>query len=97
MKKINAKVKRTLWHDRKCLIKCKGGKVDLKYLQQFDKFCDEIDGDLIIEGLQDIPTEIEKLAQIEKIHGRLIVRNNTALQDLSYLPYLKTIYNPDTR
>ncbi|KAK5972872.1 hypothetical protein GCK32_012691 [Trichostrongylus colubriformis] len=52
MKKINAKVKRTLWHDRKCLIKCKGGKVDLKYLQQFDKFCDEIDGDLIIEGLQ---------------------------------------------
>ncbi|PIO54780.1 hypothetical protein TELCIR_23847, partial [Teladorsagia circumcincta] len=42
-----------------------------------------------------MPRNYEKLAQIEKINGRLIVSNNDGIPDLSFLPNLEEIYSSD--
>ncbi|CAJ0598865.1 unnamed protein product [Cylicocyclus nassatus] len=78
-----------------CLKSCRGGKVSDKYLANFGKHCNVIDGNLVISGLSKLPEQINKLEQVEKINGRLIVTNNTALKDLECLRNLKEINNKE--
>ncbi|KAK6057107.1 hypothetical protein COOONC_05380 [Cooperia oncophora] len=44
-----------------------------------------------------IPRDLEKLAQIERINGTIIVRKNTALPDMSFLENLEEITNSNKR
>ncbi|KAK5985872.1 hypothetical protein GCK32_006312 [Trichostrongylus colubriformis] len=50
--KIEAKVKTKLSWDERCLKRCAGGVIDAQYLKKFHRFCNIVDGDLIIEGLK---------------------------------------------
>ncbi|KAK6045043.1 hypothetical protein COOONC_17452 [Cooperia oncophora] len=45
----------------------------------------------------EIPPNMEKLAQIEKINGGLIVTKNTGVPDLSFLSNLKEILTSRNR
>ncbi|WKY12209.1 hypothetical protein Q1695_003638 [Nippostrongylus brasiliensis] len=96
---INRKIedyagKKLKW-SRECLKKCKGGRVSESFLSNLDPHCSEIEGDIEIKAIEDLPKGIEKLGQIETIKGRLIVKANSALPDLYVLSNLAEINNPD--
>ncbi|CAJ0598866.1 unnamed protein product [Cylicocyclus nassatus] len=91
LRKWNARVKFV----EDCLLSCPGGKVSRSYLESFDKRCNVVKGNLVISGLYKLPTNIDKLEQVEKIDGRLIVTNNRAVKDLSFLKNLREINNPE--
>ncbi|KAK5968040.1 hypothetical protein GCK32_001332 [Trichostrongylus colubriformis] len=74
--------------------KCRGGQIGAEYLDKIGDSCREIIGDLIIQGLTETPKDIARLAGVEKIHGRLVVKGNTAVKDLSFLTALREISNP---
>ncbi|VDO72915.1 unnamed protein product [Haemonchus placei] len=93
-KKIEAKLGSKISWDERCLTRCPGGSLNAKYLDDLDENCNVVSGDLVIEGLKDMPPHSDKLAQIEKISGRLVVKENSAVSDLSFLPYLKEIGSP---
>ncbi|KAK6009940.1 receptor L domain protein, partial [Ostertagia ostertagi] len=76
--------------------KCKGGKVSTRYLDQLGEFCTDIIGDLTVQGLKRSPRGIQKLEKIKTIKGRLVVKDNTAVKDLSFLSSLQEISNPAT-
>ncbi|KAK5973126.1 hypothetical protein GCK32_018346, partial [Trichostrongylus colubriformis] len=97
IKKIEAKVKTKLSWDDKCLKQCAGGIVNAKYLNELHKLCNRISGNLIITDLRGLPPGIDKLEQIEKIDGQLIVKKNSAVKDLSFLSNLKEINNPSKK
>ncbi|KAK6745234.1 hypothetical protein RB195_011760 [Necator americanus] len=78
-----------------CLKSCPGGTISNEYLENLDKRCNTIEGELVFDGLKELPDNMEKLEQVEKLDGRLIVRNNTALQNLSCLQNLRVINNTD--
>ncbi|KAK6050399.1 hypothetical protein COOONC_12094, partial [Cooperia oncophora] len=75
---------------------CRGGKVNANYLKQFTEYCVEIIGDLVIQGLTKRPNGVEKLKKVTKINGRLVVKSNTAIKDLSFLSGLQEIKNPSS-
>ncbi|KAL6726073.1 hypothetical protein Aduo_008083 [Ancylostoma duodenale] len=87
--------KSSVQFSKKCLKACPGGKVTSSYLASFDKRCDVIEGTLDISGLKELPQDIDRLEQVEKIKGRLLVRNNEAIKDMSFLKNLMEIQNPD--
>nr|CDJ96895.1 EGF receptor domain containing protein [Haemonchus contortus] len=66
------------------------------YLEKMVENCNSINGDLLIEGLKNLPPNIGKLAQIEQINGRLIVKKNSGVPDLSFLPNLEEIDTVDS-
>ncbi|EYB90916.1 hypothetical protein Y032_0212g2233 [Ancylostoma ceylanicum] len=76
-----------------CLKSCPGGVVTSEYLANLDKRCNFIKGNLIIDKIKDLPTNMNKLEQVEKIYGRLFITNNEAVEDLRFLRNLKDIIN----
>lgn len=95
VKKLEEKIGMKLEWTKACLEHCKGGLVNQAYLAGLSAFCNEIDGNLDIQRLENLPEGIEKLKQIEKINGRLTVTDNTGVRDLSFLRNLKEINNTD--
>ncbi|XGW29673.1 hypothetical protein V3C99_009040 [Haemonchus contortus] len=95
-KEIEVKVETKLQWNDSCMLRCKGGVMSADYLEKMVENCNSINGDLLIEGLKNLPPNIGKLAQIEQINGRLIVKKNSGVPDLSFLPNLEEIDTVDS-
>ncbi|EYB90898.1 hypothetical protein Y032_0212g2224 [Ancylostoma ceylanicum] len=74
-----------------CMKSCKGGEVTQEYLTKMDKHCNAIEGDLIIAGMDDLYNDTEKLLEVEKISGRLVITENKAITSLDFLRNLKEV------
>ncbi|KAK6745235.1 hypothetical protein RB195_011761 [Necator americanus] len=95
LEKFLKKIRVSVPFSQDCLISCAGGKVDDKFLEHLDKRCNVIDGNLVINGMTKLPSNIKKLEQVEIINGRLFVTNNPAVENLLFLRNLREINNPE--
>nr|CDJ95462.1 EGF receptor domain containing protein [Haemonchus contortus] len=70
---------------------CRGGMVDEQFLRELDKFCNVITGNLFIRGFRREPKGLDNLRQVKKVRGRVVVKDNAAIKDLSFLSNMEEI------
>ncbi|VDO44530.1 unnamed protein product [Haemonchus placei] len=70
---------------------CRGGMVDARFLRELDRFCNVITGNLFIRGFRREPKGLDNLRQVKKVRGRVVVKDNVAIRDLSFLSNMEEI------
>ncbi|KAL6726072.1 hypothetical protein Aduo_008082 [Ancylostoma duodenale] len=78
---------------RDCLKSCTGVQVTQRDVTGIDRYCNSIEGDLVINGLDALPADITKLEQVEKIDGRVLITHNKAITKLNFLKNLNELSN----